>query len=202
MAAADAFPRHARSWHKDVGSLVPTHRADVTWRTSARNVAGMMRGRRGAHDGDRLWTPASWRVIALLAVLAASVVLIIISTAGAHASVQARSVSALQWAESRAGAPYVYGGTGPGYDCSGLVETAYRHAGVALPRTTYAMLSSSHLVRIAASQRRRGDLAFYGSGHVELVTNRGTYGALEPGTRVGWHRPSGSWRPTMYFRVR
>lgn len=57
------------------------------------------------------------------------------------------------------------------------------------------------LRRIPARQRPSGDLAFYGSGHVELVTSRGTFGALEPGTRIGWHHPSAWWHPTMYFRV-
>jgi cell wall-associated NlpC family hydrolase len=79
--------------------------------------------------------------------------------------------------------------------------SAYRHAGISIPRTTYGMLASSKLRRIPASQRRRGDLAFYGSGHVELVTRSGTFGAASPGTRVGWHHPSAWWHPTMYFRV-
>jgi cell wall-associated NlpC family hydrolase len=78
---------------------------------------------------------------------------------------------------------------------------AYRHAGINLPRTTTGMLNSSHLRRIPKRDRQRGDLAFYGSGHVELVTNRGTFGALQTGTRIGWHHPSHWWHPTMYFRV-
>jgi hypothetical protein len=63
------------------------------------------------------------------------------------------------------------------------------------------MLASPHLHRVKAKNRRRGDLAFYGSGHVELVTRHGTFGAQGAGTRVGWHRPSAWWHPTMYFRV-
>jgi hypothetical protein len=69
------------------------------------------------------------------------------------------------------------------------------------PPDTYEILASRKLRRIPARQRRSGDLAFYGSGHVELVTSRGTFGALEPGTRIGWHHPSAWWHPTMYFRV-
>jgi cell wall-associated NlpC family hydrolase len=78
---------------------------------------------------------------------------------------------------------------------------AYQHAGISLPRTTTEMLASPRLRRIPASQRRRGDLAFYGTGHVELVTSGGTFGALDTGTRIGWHHPSVWWHPTMYFRV-
>jgi len=109
---------------------------------------------------------------------------------------------ALQWAEQQVGKWYCWGGTGPScFDCSGLVETAYEHAGIQLPRTTTEMLASPRLREIPASQRRRGDLAFYGTGHVELVTVSGTFGALDTGTRIGWHQTSVWWHPTMYFRV-
>jgi peptidoglycan DL-endopeptidase CwlO len=143
---------------------------------------------------------------AALVALAAGLMLVVLGPLAptpASASSTPRRVTALRWAEHQAGKPYEYGGTGPwGFDCSGLVMESYRHAGIGLPRTTYGMLASSKLVRVPASQRRRGDLAFYGSGHVELVTRTGTFGAAAPGTLVGWHRPSVWWHPTMYFRVR
>jgi cell wall-associated NlpC family hydrolase len=143
---------------------------------------------------------------AALVALAAAVMLVVLAPLAptpASASSTPRRITALRWAERQAGKPYEYGGTGPwGFDCSGLVMESYRHAGIGLPRTTYGMLASSRLVRVSASQRRRGDLAFYGSGHVELVTSAGTFGAAAPGTLVGWHHPSVWWHPTMYFRVR
>ena len=120
----------------------------------------------------------------------------------ASAAANPKRLIALRWAERQAGKWYCFGGTGGCFDCSGLVMSAYRHAGISIPRTTYGMLASPRLHRIAASQRQRGDLAFYGSGHVELVTARGTFGAASAGTRVGWHHPSAWWHPTMYFRVR
>ena len=45
------------------------------------------------------------------------------------------------------------------------------HAGILLPRTTYEMLDSPLLVQISRSQAKRGDLAFFGPGHVEMVDN-------------------------------
>lgn len=129
------------------------------------------------------------------------------SVLGAAAS--ARSAAALparmrafRWAESQYGKPYEYGGTGPyGYDCSGLVMEAYRHAGITLPRTTTGMLSSWHLVRVRYPAK--GDLAFYGSGHVELYAHSDwTYGAHAPGQAVGWIQFGPWWHPTVYYRVR
>ncbi len=108
-----------------------------------------------------------------------------------------------RYALRQRGKPYLWGGTGPaGFDCSGLVYAAYRTAGVGLPRTTYEMLGNWRLIRISKSQARRGDLAFFGSGHVELYDHGGwTFGAQDSGTRIGFHRMNAFWHPTMYFRV-
>jgi cell wall-associated NlpC family hydrolase len=139
----------------------------------------------------------------LLAALMAGTLLAPVPSA--QASTRFPRLAALGWALSQAGKPYVYGGTGPGgYDCSGLVYAAYRHAGITLPRTTQQMLASGRFGR--TSTPRRGELAFYGSGHVELVTGAShlTFGALRPGTSVGWHRwyAGSGWRPTTYLYVR
>jgi hypothetical protein len=65
------------------------------------------------------------------------------------------------------------------------------------------LLHSGKLIRESESQARRGDLAFYGSGHVEFFVRPGhTFGALETGTRIGWHATNAYWHPTMFFRVR
>lgn len=108
---------------------------------------------------------------------------------------------AYAWAARQAGQAYVWGGTGPGFDCSGLVMEAYRHAGIGLPRTTYAMLSSPLLRQVR--HPRMGDLAFYGSGHVELFRRWGfTFGAHDYGSPVGLVRYGWGWVPTAFFRVR
>lgn len=122
------------------------------------------------------------------------------------AAYESPGARALDWAEAHAaGVWYAWGGTGPyGYDCSGLVyEAAGRATGIWLPRTTYGMLGSRHLIRIAVSQAQRGDLMFFGSGHVEIKTAwwHGTFGAQEFGTRVGWHTWNRWWAPTMAFRL-
>lgn len=109
---------------------------------------------------------------------------------------------ALLWARTQFGKPYEFGATGPGgYDCSGLVMEAYRHVGIKLPRTTFEMLASPLLVRV--SHPAKGDLAFYGSGHVELYAHGDfTYGAHDSGTTIGWIQFGPWWQPTAYYRVR
>ncbi len=113
----------------------------------------------------------------------------------------------LDMAVTRTGNWYAYGGAGPYvFDCSGLVYWASHRLGVNMPRTTYGMLStgvsSGLLYRVYSP--RRGDLAFYGTGHVEFVTAwpHTTFGAQHAGTRVGWHSWNAYWHPTMYFRIR
>ncbi|MHB1594999.1 MAG: C40 family peptidase [Streptosporangiaceae bacterium] len=110
-------------------------------------------------------------------------------------------LEAYHWAAAQVGHPYKWGGTGPGFDCSGLVMMAYRHAGLDLPRTTSAMLSSPLLVRVV--HPRMGDLAFYGSGHVELFRRWGyTFGAHDSDLPVGLIHYGWGWRPTAYYRVK
>jgi len=133
----------------------------------------------------------------------------------AHASVSQSAVTggsragnaALNWAERHAaGCWYTYGGSScaRGFDCSGLVMEAFGHgAGIWLPHSTYAMFGSSHLHRIPLSQARRGDLMFYGSGHVEINTMwyHQTFGAHSSGQRVGWITWGPWWHPTAAYRV-
>jgi len=115
--------------------------------------------------------------------------------------------AALNWAERHAtGCWYSYGGSScsPGYDCSGLVMEAFGHgAGIWLPHSTYAMLGNPHLHWIPLSQARRGDLMFYGSGHVEINTvwYHQTFGAHDWGQRVGWISWGPWWYPTAAYRV-
>jgi peptidoglycan DL-endopeptidase CwlO len=124
----------------------------------------------------------------------------------AISAVSSRKLGLRAWryALHQHGKPYVWGGTGPhGFDCSGLVYASYRARGLTLPRTTFGMLDSGHLIRIRKTRARRGDLAFFGSGHVELYDHGGwTFGAASEGTRIGYHHMNRFWHPTMYFRVR
>ena len=111
---------------------------------------------------------------------------------------------AYRYATAQRGKWYCWGGTGPScYDCSGLVYEAYKHAHIWLGRTTYDMLRSGKLIRISHARARPGDLAFYGTGHVELFVRRNiTFGAHDVGSQIGWLRFNSYWEPTAYYRVR
>ena len=67
------------------------------------------------------------------------------------------AVKAVRFARTKLGLPYIWGATGPrAYDCSGLVQAAYRAAGIGLPRTTYQMIHVGQPV--SRSDIRPGDL--------------------------------------------
>ncbi len=84
-------------------------------------------------------------------------------------------------AESQVGVPYVYGDEipGVGFDCSGLVQWAYKQAGVDLPRTSQAQWSSLKGKSVPLSQVQEGDLVFTAGsdgsatspGHVGMMIN-------------------------------
>jgi cell wall-associated NlpC family hydrolase len=63
-------------------------------------------------------------------------------------------------AETRLGAPYRYGGSGPdAFDCSGLVAYVHRQVGIAVPRTAAEQFAAA--TRVPRSDLRPGDLVFF-----------------------------------------
>lgn len=79
-----------------------------------------------------------------------------------------RAAVAVRAALSRLGRPYVWGATGPDrFDCSGLVQWSYAHAGVQLGRTTYQQINDG--IPVPRSLIRPGDLVFPHAGHVQMA---------------------------------
>jgi peptidoglycan DL-endopeptidase CwlO len=147
---------------------------------------------------------ATFQAAATTRVAAASAAAVTARAAGASARHhRSRRLSAYIWAAHQRGKPYCWGGTSGCFDCSGLVMAAYRHQGLYFGRDTIGMLSSGRLIPVSKRRAKKGDLAFYGTGHVELVGGQHyTLGALDFGTLIGWHRLTVWWHPTRYFRVR
>jgi cell wall-associated NlpC family hydrolase len=77
--------------------------------------------------------------------------------------------TALAAAESQIGVPYVWGGESPGqgFDCSGLIQWAWRQAGVDLPRTAAAQYGA--VAHVSLSDLQPGDLLFWGFGGISHV---------------------------------
>jgi cell wall-associated NlpC family hydrolase len=76
-------------------------------------------------------------------------------------------LTAVRWAISKIGLPYVWGGNGlesgdAGFDCSGLTKYSYQSAGVGLPRTAHTQYLATEKVP-PNEEPRLGDLVFYGS---------------------------------------
>ncbi|MBV7697141.1 C40 family peptidase [Streptomyces sp. TRM70350] len=94
--------------------------------------------------------------------------------AAAATAPNSRAAAAVSYAYQKLGSPYVWGATGPdAFDCSGLIQAAYRSAGVSLPRTTYAQIDAGR--RVSRSELLPGDLVFFYSGisHVGLYVGNG-----------------------------
>lgn len=112
----------------------------------------------------------------------------------------AKANAAVDWAKTRKGSPYVYGGNGPrAFDCSGLTRWAYAKVGKWLPHSSSAQ--ASYTKRISKQDRRRGDLMFfYGGGgiyHVAIYAGNGyMWDATRPGGRVSRIKP---WTSSYFF---
>lgn len=90
------------------------------------------------------------------------------------------AAAAIAAARSRLGVPYVWGATGPNsFDCSGLTQWAYAHAGITLPRVAADQYNSGP--HPSLSNLEPGDLLFWATNtsdpatihHVAMYIGRG-----------------------------
>jgi cell wall-associated NlpC family hydrolase len=93
-------------------------------------------------------------------------------------------VVALHWALAQLGTPYVWGGETPGFgfDCSGLVQAAYKVAGIALPRVAQEQFDRGPPVT-PGTPLEPGDLVFFGTSTTD-VEHVGLYAGTEDGRAV------------------
>ncbi|MFD5145619.1 C40 family peptidase [Streptomyces sp. NPDC058401] len=109
----------------------------------------------------------------------------------------------VNFARAQVGKAYVMGGTGPSsFDCSGLVQAAYRQAGISLPRMSQAQSSAGTSVSLSALQP--GDILYWGSKgsayHVAVYVGGGKFvGAQNPSTGIversmSYDKPTGAVR--------
>jgi cell wall-associated NlpC family hydrolase len=115
----------------------------------------------------------------------------VLSLAQTYGQNQAQTVAAatapgvaLDWALAQVGTPYIWGGetSGVGFDCSGLVQAAYRAAGVSLPRVAQDQYDAGPLLP-AGSPLQPGDLVFFGQG-LTAIDHVGIYVGVQGGQDV------------------
>jgi cell wall-associated NlpC family hydrolase len=104
---------------------------------------------------------------------------------GYHGPTSTQAEKAVAFAYSKLGCPYYFGGEScsPGYDCSGLTQSAWAYAGVSIPRTSYEQAT---LPQVPLSQIQPGDiLLFAGNSHAGLYVGNGyLIDAPQPGMSV------------------
>lgn len=86
----------------------------------------------------------------------------------------AEGAAAVAYAFQQLGKPYLWGGNGPdAFDCSGLTQQSWLHAGVTIPRTSQEQWAQ--LTHVQLDALRPGDLILYfaGATHVALYIGGG-----------------------------
>ena len=92
-----------------------------------------------------------------------------------EASTSEKANKALAFCKGKLGTPYLWGGTGPRYDCSGLMMKAYASVGISIPRTSKQQ--SVYGKAVSKSNLQVGDLVFFGSPvhHVGMYIGNNQY---------------------------
>ncbi|MCX5405324.1 NlpC/P60 family protein [Streptomyces sp. NBC_00335] len=109
----------------------------------------------------------------------------------------------VNFARAQVGKAYVMGGTGPSsFDCSGLVQAAYRQANISLPRMSQAQSTAG--TSVSLSNLQAGDILYWGSKgsayHVAIYVGGGKFvGAQNSGTGIverslSYDKPTGAVR--------
>jgi cell wall-associated NlpC family hydrolase/LysM repeat protein len=94
----------------------------------------------------------------------------------APTSVSHKADKAVAFAMAQVGERYVFGGNGPNsWDCSGLTQAAWHHAGVSIPRTSQSQWHE--LTHVSLTNLKPGDLiVFYSNAtHVGLYIGHGKF---------------------------
>lgn len=124
---------------------------------------------------------------AQVAASARSAALAASSLRAATAPISARALRVVQYALSKVGDRYVWGGSGPiAFDCTGLTMMSYRQIGISLAHDGYTQRRETR--NVPRNQVRPGDLVFFfghGLGHVGMYIGNGRFvHAAKPGTGV------------------
>ncbi|MDT0428304.1 C40 family peptidase [Streptomyces salyersiae] len=110
------------------------------------------------------------------------------STASYSSSATGSAASVVAFAQAQIGDAYVSGGTGPNsWDCSGLVQAAFRTVGVDLPRVSQSQSTAG--TQVSLDNLQPGDILYWGGAgsayHVGIYVGGGQFvGAQNSSTGV------------------
>ncbi|MFF9361533.1 C40 family peptidase [Streptomyces griseoluteus] len=126
------------------------------------------------------------------------------ATVTGSSSATGSAAAIVSFVKSQVGKAYVSGATGPSaYDCSGLVQTAFKQVGISLPRVSQDQSTAG--TQVSLSNLQPGDILYWGSAgsayHVGVYVGDGMFvGAQNPSTGVV-ERPLSYDQPTGAVRV-
>ncbi|WP_031081727.1 C40 family peptidase [Streptomyces sp. NRRL WC-3549] len=110
------------------------------------------------------------------------------STTSYSSSATGSAASVVAFAQAQVGDAYVSGGTGPNsWDCSGLVQAAFRTVGVDLPRVSQSQSTAG--TQVSLGNLQPGDILYWGGAgsayHVAIYVGGGQFvGAQNSSTGV------------------
>lgn len=101
----------------------------------------------------------------------------------------------LQSMSVRLGIPYVYGSQGPNtYDCSGLVWSVFKEAGIDLERTSAAAMWNKFETATDENKYQFGTLVFFNRlGHIGIVIDENTFYQASSSKGVTFSKFAGYW---------
>ncbi|MFC7012779.1 C40 family peptidase [Streptomyces viridiviolaceus] len=125
------------------------------------------------------------------------------STSTSTSTATGSAAAVVSFVQSQVGDAYVSGGTGPNsWDCSGLVQAAFKQVGIDLPRVSQAQSTAG--TQVSLSNLQPGDILYWGGAgsayHVGVYVGDGMFvGAQNPSTGVAlkplsYDPPSGAVR--------
>ncbi|MFE1014051.1 C40 family peptidase [Streptomyces sp. NPDC058794] len=125
------------------------------------------------------------------------------SVGSSSSSATGSAAAVVSFVQSQVGDAYVSGGTGPNsWDCSGLVQAAFKQVGVDLPRVSQAQSTAG--TQVGLGNLQPGDILYWGGAgsayHVGVYVGDGMFvGAQNPSTGVAlkplsYDPPSGAVR--------
>ncbi|MGQ4728426.1 MULTISPECIES: C40 family peptidase [Streptomyces] len=124
-------------------------------------------------------------------------------SSSSSSNVSGSAASIVAFAKAQVGDAYVSGGTGPNaWDCSGLVQAAYRTAGIDLPRVSQSQSTAG--TQVSLDNLQPGDILYWGGAgsayHVAIYVGGGEFvGAQNSSTgtvqrSLDYDRPTGAVR--------